>query len=690
LSQAIDFYPCLVPLLEALEWRGEQQHFLEALPFPRENLGFSSILNTMSNLHFQSEVAEMEISSVQSFHFPCFFVNEANEAYVILKREHHTYLIFDNKTRDYREVNNFNHWGRLVFFKPIISTEGSLLGKQTNWFVKVLNRFQKALWLSFTLSFFMSLLAIASPALVMFLYSHIQAAGPELSMGMISVGVGIYLMVDLSFRLFRNHLFNYIGARLSYIVGSQVMRRILYLHPSKTSSPSVASQLSKIKEFESIHEFMSSMALPTLFDTFLIIVLIIGLAIIGGELAYIPIAGIVVFIIFGLMIRSLERKLAIQSSMSENQRNELLSEMVTGMRFFKTTGIAKKWLIRFKERSMESALNIYTSAKVSALVNAFSNFLIQSSGLVTVSFGVIKVLNQELSTGGLMGVMLITFRILTPLKSFFNTLSQFERFNRSVKQIDQFMNMELEIKDEEIVSGTRLHGDIKYSNIYLKYSTNHLPALQNLNLNILRGQFVNLCGPSGSGRSSLFKVLMDLAQPQAGQVFVDGINVKQLSPIQMRYSFAHYPREIQLFEGTLLENILFAAPATHEQDIEKLLKRLCIWDDIRFLENGLNTLINPSQHNFTENFVRKIGLVRTLIKHADILLIDKPEIALTKNDLDTLGKLLEERRGVSTIITISNNPEVLKWADRAILMDKGRVTHDATPREIAEMFYAKT
>jgi ATP-binding cassette subfamily C protein/ATP-binding cassette subfamily C protein LapB len=689
LDREIDYTPCLIPLLEALEWKGEQHHYLEALPHPKDGLDFGGVLNAMSNLHFHSEVAVLEIDNIQSFQFPCFFVNQQGDAYVLLNRVQDTFLVYDNNSTEYQEVENFHQVGRFAQFKPMLTTAGSLLGKQTNWFMKVLSRFKRALWASFGISFFMSLLAIASPVLIMFLYSHIQSSGKDLSIGMVSIGVIIYLAVDISFRFFRSHLFNYIGARLSYIVGGQVIRRILYLHPSKTSSPSVASQISRIKEFEGIHEFMSSMALPTLFDTFMIIILLLGLAVIGGELAYIPIAGIAIFFIFGAMVRSVEKKLVTQSALTSSNRNELLSEMVSEMRSFRTSGVCDKWMERFKERSVESALNIYASSKVSALVNAFSNFLIQGSGLVTVSFGVVKVLNNELSMGGLLGVMLITFRILTPLKGFFNTVGQFERFNRSIKQIDQFMNMELEVKDEEVYAGTHLNGEIRYVNIYLKYSSSHLPALQNLSLNIPRGQFVNFCGPGGSGRSSLFKVLMDLSSPQAGQVFVDGINVKQLSPIQMRMSFAILPRHVQIFEASLLDNILMAAPSTHKEDVLHWLKRFGLLESIERLPDGLDTAVHPDTHNFSDNFVRKLGLVRVFIKNSNIILMDKPELNLNDEDLEILEEVLEEKQGVCTIMTISNNPKVLSWAHRGILMDHGIIVKDSTPEAIADYFYKK-
>lgn len=685
----MDYTPSLIPLLEALEWKGEQQHYLEALPHPRDDLDFGGVLNTMSNLHFHSEVSVLETDSIQSFQFPCFFVNEEGEGYVLLNRERDTFLVYHNGETEYQEIEDFHQVGRCAQFKPMVSTAGSLLGRQNNWFLKVLSRFKKALWASFGISFFMSLLAIGSPVLIMFLYSHIQSSGKDLSFAMVSIGVIIYLMIDVSFRFFRSHLFNYIGARLSYIVGGQVIRRILYLHPSKTSSPSVASQISRIKEFEGIHEFMSSMALPTLFDTFMIVILILGLAIIGGELAYIPIAGIAIFFIFGLMVRSVEKKLVVQSAKTSNDRNELLAEMVSEMRSFRTSGICDKWMERFKERSVDSALNIYASSKVSALVNAFSNCLIQGSGLVTVSFGVVKVLNHELSMGGLLGVMLITFRILTPLKGFFNTVGQFERFNRSIKQIDQFMNMELEIKDEEVYTGTHLNGEIRYVNIYLKYSSSHLPALQNLTLNIPRGQFVNFCGPGGSGRSSLFKVLMDMSVPQAGQVFVDGINVKQLSPIQMRMSFAMLPRHVQIFEASLRDNILMSAPSTHEDDVIAWLRRFGLWEIIEALPNGLDTEVHPDTHEFSDNFIKKIGLVRVFIKNSNIILLDKPELNLTEDDLQVLKEVLSEKQGVCTIMSISNNPHVLSWAHRGVLMDHGVIVKDSTPEAIAEYFYKR-
>lgn len=685
----VDYSNCIVPLLESIGWKGDHLHLMEAMPYPKGKMDLSDLMNTMANLQYESEMSSISLNELREQDFPCFFVNHRDEAYVLLSVQGGLFLAFDGSSGEYLELKPEKIKGVFVKFKKIEEGKVSLLDSQKNWFLKVLSRFKKIIWLGFILSVFLSLLAIASPVLIIFVYSQIQTKGPEYEILMVGGGVLLYVIAEITFKYTRNNLFIYIGSRLSYVIGNQVIRRILYLPPSFTQSPAVSTQISRIKEFENIREFFSGASLTTLFDTFLIILLIIGLAIIGGELVYIPIAAIIIFIAFGLSIRSVVQHLAAESSKSTANRQEMITEMTNQYRDFKTSGIGKWWLKQFKNLSVDKANKAYETAKVNALIANVSHFLISSSGILTVCFGVLKVLDEEMSMGALMGVMLITFRILTPLKGFFNTVGQFENVLRSIKQIDRFMSMDLEVYSNDTSASVKYSGHIIFKNVSLRYLTDHHPALINVNLTIQKGECVILCGPGGSGRSSILRVLMRLVEAQSGQVFVDHINIRQLNAVNLRYSYSYVPVQTQFYKGTLLENLKCVQPHVDDEAIDKALKDAGLYDEIISMEKGLETFVYPENIPFSDTFKKKFGFARAFLRETNILLLDKPEYGLSEKDIHLMMEQLQKRIGVSTIIIASNNKKFFSLVDRAILMEGGRITKADKPEVIADLFYNK-
>lgn len=691
-SHTNDLSHCLTPLLHALKWSGDNSHIKEATPYPPGAMDLIGLLNTMANLKFSSTSIESSLNEIQDQMFPCLYTNAKQNVIIFLSRSEDNYLVYDATKKEYTEFDRKDNLkGTFYFFNSMRSDESSLLRPQKNWFFKLFVSFKKTIWLCFGISLIISLLNLATPLIIMFVFDQIQIQGSNFRLLMIAVGVIGYLCAETTFRILRDHISQYIGARIGNLVGNQIIRRILYMSPTMTRSATVSAQISRVKEFENIRDFFTGPALTTLFDLVMISVLLIGMWFIGGELVYIPIIGIVSFIIFGSLIRSVIKKLSYDSSYNASSMQELLMEMLVHLRFIKTAGATDAWYNRIKKISEQSTLNSLDSIRINNLISNFSHFVVGTAGLATMYFGVRLAFENELSMGALMAVLLLTWRTLAPMKSCFSVIAQFEGVQRSIQQIDRFMNLQLEDKSgEEQSLQNKFKGDIVFTRVSLKYDSSQNPALFNVSFKIRSGDTLLICGHGGSGRSSILKLLVNMVEQQSGDIILDNLNLRQIDPMLLRWSVAYTAPVTQFFDGTLRENLLFANPIATDEEIFQALGHADLIDEVAGLPKGLDSHISHnSLEQFSESFRKRFGIAQTFVRKAPILLFDKPDLGLAMNRIQTFTKLLNRHYKKSTTLIVSNKRDFFRIADHVIWMEGGRIKIFNTPKYVETRFYGE-
>ncbi|MGN7613378.1 ABC transporter transmembrane domain-containing protein, partial [Magnetococcales bacterium HHB-1] len=249
------FAHALIPLLDALGWRGDHVRLLEALPHMASEMTLADFLNTLANLKFESRSFTMRLDRIEPRTYPCLFVDSDGEVWVLVQGEGDKILAFHGDSQRYEQRSADATLGTAVFFKQMTSEAIQLLKPGQNWFFLVLNRFRHLFVVGLLSSLLLSLLALVSPMLVMTIYDQILASRSQETLLYFSGGVLLFLVGDMGFKLLRGQLFSFISVRLGNIVGNEVFRRILYLPPSHTESAPLGAQISRIRDFENVRTF---------------------------------------------------------------------------------------------------------------------------------------------------------------------------------------------------------------------------------------------------------------------------------------------------------------------------------------------------------------------------------------------------------------------------------------------------
>ena len=281
----------------------------------------------------------------------------------------------------------------------------------------------------------------------------------------------------------------------------------------------------------------------------------------------------------------------------------------------------------------------------------------------------------SITIGALVATMLLIWRIVGPMQTLTLALPRFVQLKDSIQQINQLMNIELE--KQPLMNSKPIYemqGNVKFSSIGLRYSRDTEPLLFGLDLNVKPGEVIAITGANGSGKSSLLKLINGLYQPQSGVVAIDGTNIKQLDPIELRSYISYMPQSPNFFEGTIKENITIVNPFITPEGLENVLKNSDTLEDIRKLKNGLDTIIGSEVEPLDIDLMYKLNFARVLARNSNIILLDElPNYLLN----DKLGKLYMRmiadcKEQKKTVFFVSQRKEYLQCADKIIALTLGK------------------
>lgn len=683
------FARCLIPMLDALGWRGDYADLFEALPHIADRMKLSDFMNILANLKYEGRGIKTRISSFDHRLMPCLFISSNGEVSVLMRRDEEGIFAFIGETGIYGRLPVSSQDGEAIVFVGMGKDSIALHQNQSEWFRRVLGRFTHAFGTAFLLSLILSILAFLSPLMVKSIYDQLLVAGSSQTLLFFGLGIVLFIVADAGFSFLRAHLFGYVSVRVGNIVNNEVLRRILYLPSAMTESASLGSQIARVKDFETVRDFMGGPGVAALFDLPFICLLIVGMVAIGGTVAYVPLATMVLFIVLGLIVMPSIRDRNAEASKAGAAKHEFVMEMLTKLRAIKYTGSRKYWADRYRVLSADASMSAYQVARLNGVVSSFSQMLVTAAGLATMGVGVNNVLEGRMGTGALMACMLLVWRVLAPLRTGFGVLTQLGKIKKSIIQLNRLMSLPLEKKfDIPDAMGSKDVRRVAFTQVAIRYSTDAHPALIGISFDVRPGELLVIVGHDGAGKSTICKLILGLYHPQAGGIIINNLNVKQMDQIALRKSIGYAPQTHHLFHGSIAQNMLLAKPTASESELKRAAHQADILEEINAMPEGFDTRIGT--HNIEQlpdSFKKRIVLARVFLKDSALQIFDEPEKGLDDRQEATLVENLKTQKGERTMIVVTHSPAFFKIADKVLWLEKGRIRLAGTPEEVANDYF---
>jgi len=296
-----------------------------------------------------------------------------------------------------------------------------------------------------------------------------------------------------------------------------------------------------------------------------------------------------------------------------------------------------------------------------------------AAGLATVAVGVLQVLNDAMSIGGLIASMMLVWRILAPLQALYLTMTRLEQVRSSVNQINNLMRLAPERDPDKIINPiTRFQGQVTFSRVSFRYTNDADPAVIGASFTVEPGEVCVIVGPNASGKSTILKLLTRLYQPQAGSISIDGHDIRQLDPIELRHAIGYVPQECRLFHGNISQNLRLANPVATDDELRWACEKAGVLEQILGLPDGFDTRLGDSRSDqISASLTQALSLARAYVKRSPIILFDEPVSGLDFERDQQFTRVVEEMRGETTVFLISHRPSHFRLADKILVFEKG-------------------
>lgn len=686
---------CLIPLLKELGWHNYARDLLEALPHFAERLDLVDLRNILVTLGYESSPIKTRIQDIKSELYPCLFVSDDGDICVLRDKDNNTGIVrcFDAHSEKYKNLTSDTMHGTAYVFTDTHPSHG--MGSDTTsgdaWFFSLIKRFRMLIMHLLTMTFLINIVALSVPVFIMVIYDKVIAAKSTETLPYLVGGIVILLLADLVFRYLRAQLLGFVAGRIDYLIGTETFRQLLFLPPMFTERSTVSAQLSRLKQFDSAREFFTGPNAAMTLEIPFAFLFIGVIALLAGPIAFIPVAVIITYILFGSAWLPNASSRVTQAGIARTNKQRMLMQSLNGRREIKAIGGETVWWERFREMSGDSVMSNYKTFISSNILNSVSQGLMAMAGAATVGVGTLMVLNGDMTIGALIATMALVWRVLSPLQGAFLSFFKFQQLKKAIKQIDQLMHLDVEQHSgQSSLMLSKLKGHIAVDRISFRYGPNEDPALLGVSFEVEPGEMVAICGSTGAGKSTMIKLIAGMYRPQAGALSIDNMDIRQLNAMDLRRSISYIPQEVRMFHGTIAQNLRLNNVLATDEELRVAAEQAGILDNILELPEGFDTRIgdNTSEHQ-PPGFLRGLSMARAFVNSAQILLLDEPGASLDEESDHRLIRQLKKLKGKRTIVMVSHRPSHIRLADKAILLEQGTVQLTGPADAIVEKLMEK-
>jgi len=531
-------------------------------------------------------------------------------------------------------------------------------------------------------SFLINLFVLASPMFTMNVYDRVVPNNAIETLWVFAIGIVIVYILITFLKFTRTYLLESAARKSDVIMSSIIFEKVLNLKMTHHSN-SVGSFASHLRDFDSIRNFLTNATMTAIIDLPFAILFLFVIGYIGGYIVLIPIITTIFIIAYAMLIKKTLRS-GVESIQEANaKKNSILIESLSNIETLKTLGTLGQAQWNWEESTGEIANKSSSSRLLSASIPTITQFLIQLNTVASIVYGVYLIQAFELSMGGLIAIIILTSRVLAPMAQVASLLTNYENTKSSYETINNIINLESERPHgKKFVQKPEFTGLIEFSDVTFTYPQADIPALKNVSFTIQPGEHVAIIGRIGSGKSTIQKLLLGLYEPDSGQILIDGIDINQIDPADLRKSISYVSQDIMLFRGTVKDNILYRATHASETDMIRASRISGTYEFVKKHPKGYEMTVGDRGQGLSGGQRQSIGIARAFLLNSPIMLMDEPSNAM---DQLTEAKLLEQlsiNLEGKTSLLVTQKMTLLKIVSRVIVINEGRVFIDS-PKESA-------
>jgi ATP-binding cassette subfamily C protein LapB len=536
-----------------------------------------------------------------------------------------------------------------------------------------------------------NLLGLVGSVYAMNVYDRVVPNNAVETLWVLTIGVLAVNVFEFLLRGARAFFIDSAGKAADAVIASRLVEHILAMR-LEARPQSTGAMASNVRDYEALREFFTSATLVALIDLPFVALFVAATWMIAGPLAWIPILAMPVVILGGLAVQVPLARAVERNQAEAAQKHAILVEAIEGLETIKVAR-AEGRTQRIWERAVAAGAQSAMSTRVlSTLAINFTTLATSVASAMVIFFGAHLIGLGQLTMGALIAASILTGRAMAPLAQIAGLIVRVNQSVSALRALQRLMRAPRE-RDagNSYVARPSLRGQIELRDVSFAYPAAAAapgagpappspPAIAKVSLFVGAGERVGIVGRVGSGKSTLARLVAGLYQPGEGSVLVDGTDIRQIDPAELRGQIGYVPQDAQLMFGTVKENILIGAPFADDEALLRAAAVAGVDDFVKARAQGYDLQVGEQGRWLSGGQRAAVTIARALIADPPIMLFDEPTGAMDSTSEQRFkARLLEMLEG-RTLILVTHRGSMLSLVDRLVVMDQGRIVADG-PRD---------
>ena len=610
-----------------------------------------------------------------------------------------TFRVFAGKTPSgaYRVVDPVTKAGRELPLDALILELGQKLvlvgvrvgGQGTDprkfglsWFLPSIWRYRKPIAHVLLASLFVQLFALVSPLFFQVVVDKVLTHKGYSTLIVLVAGLAIIGIFDVVLKYLRTYALSHTTNRIDIELGQRLFKHLLHLPLSYFETRAAGHTVARVRELETIRNFLTGQALFSVIDLFFTIVAVGVLFVYSTELTLIVLASIPLYLLIALLVRP-----GLRSKINEKFNRgaisqQFLVEAVVGIHTVKAGAVEPVMQAQWAERLAAYVRTSFEATMLGAGGQNAIQYVSKLSTALILLFGAKAVIDGSLTVGGLIAFNMIASQVAQPILRLSQVWQDFQQVQISMERLGDILNFPTEYAPKTALTLARPRGGIDIRDVTFRYRPGGAEVLKAVSLSIRPGEVVGIVGSSGSGKSTLTKLVQRLYSPEQGQVLLDGTDIGQLDPAWLRSQIGVVLQENLLFNRTIHENIAFANPALPRATVIEIAKLAGADEFISKMQQGYDTLIEERGANLSGGQRQRIAIARALATDPPILIFDEATSALDYESERVIQDNMSRISNGRTVMIIAHRLAAVRPCTRIVGMSDGRIIEVGSHAEL--------
>lgn len=681
---------CLLCLTRFYRVQNSREQLLDGLPLPDNKLSIALFPRAAAKAGLNCQQVKSKLEDLSPLVLPAIIILDNDQACIL-------YELDDGQARVYLPEEQAERWlelkqlaavytGRALLLKLIYRLDerspATLKSKQGHWFWSTLWGNAPIYRDVLLASLLINLFVIASPLFVMNVYDKIVPNLAFDSLWVLAVGAIVVFSFDFVMRLLRSYFIDIAAKKSDVLLSAKIFAKVMGMRLEFRPS-SVGAFTRHLHEFETIRDFFTSATLTALIDLPFAIFFLFIIWLVAGDLVLIPLVALCLLVLYSLFVQRPLRNSIESGSRLAAQKYANLVEAVSGIETVKLTASQNQFQHRWEQAVGHIANWGIKTKQLSNSVASFAAYLQQLVTVALVVYGVYLIADGLLSMGGLIAAVMLGGRAIAPMVQLSILSTRYNHVKSALFVLEKIMSAPEESEQgKQYIHRKKLKGSVCLHDVCFHYPDQKVNALYNVSLDIKSGEKVALIGRVGSGKSTIAKILLGLYQAQSGAIQIDGVELKQLHPAELRRSVSVVTQDVTLFYGSIRDNIAMGAYAADDDAIMEAarLSGVSLFTDHD--ENGLNRQVGEGGRLLSGGQRQCIGLARALLAKPSILILDEPTSQMDKRCENLVKQTLASLPSTTTLILITHKTSMLDIAERLLVLERGQLMADGPKAQV--------